>query len=72
MLGVNGDFTLVHEIHADKGVNLEIIYEGDGVSKSSICDLDREGVSSGRAKCETICPAETGLRGDLRGMGERP
>ena len=62
----------MHEIHANKGVNLEIIDEGDGVGNMSIGNFDRERVSPGRAESKTICPAKVGLRGNLSSMGKCP
>ena len=35
MFSVNRNFAFVHEIHADEGVNLQVIDEGDGVGNMS-------------------------------------
>ena len=69
MFSVNRNFAFVHEIHADEGVNLEIVYEGDGVGNMSVCYFDRERISPGRAEGKSVCPTEAWLRGNLGGMG---
>ena len=72
MFSIYRNFAFVHEIHADEGVNLKVVDEGDGVGNISMRNFNRERIGPCRTERESVCPAEAWLRGNLSGMGMCP
>ena len=69
---IDRNFAFVHEVHANKCVYLQVINERNGVGNMCAGDYDRERIRPCRTEGKSVCPAETGLLGNLGGMGKRP
>ena len=69
---INGNFAFMHEVHANKCVNLQVINERNGVGNMGAGDYDGESVRPSRTERKSVCPAEAWLRGNLGGMGTSP
>ena len=59
------------EVHANKCVYPQVINERNGVGNMGAGDYDRERIRPSRTEGKSVCPAETGLLGNLGGMGKR-